>query len=219
MDVANANCLTCHDAHGGLKGSRASLHPQEHKPYGEGKCDSCHVQGGGSDLKKAVPDLCWDCHAKDKEKDFLGKVQHSPVFSGKGCLNCHSPHTSDAKSLLAKSAPELCFNCHDKAMMEKKYKHEAAVKNCFNCHLPHTADQPFMLKDDLKTLCMSCHKKVENTHMHGMFKNPYVDLVTGELVNCISCHNPHSSDNEKLTNGDRHRVLCTRCHKKGSHEL
>jgi predicted CXXCH cytochrome family protein len=49
--------------------------------------------------------------------------------------------------------------------------------------------------------------------------SPYVDAVTGRYIDCVSCHNPHSSDNEKLTIGERRKELCNRCHKRGQHEL
>ena len=219
MDVSQADCLTCHDAHGGLEGTKSSHNAIAHKPYGEGKCNACHQMEAGGTLSKPVPELCWDCHAPAKKKYFEEKVQHKPVYSGKACLNCHSPHTDAAKSMLRKTRPTLCFTCHDKGMMAKEFKHVAAEKDCFNCHLAHSGNEEGLLKTDLKSLCMKCHEKVEKTHMHGMEKSPYVDFVTGEYINCISCHNPHASNNDKLTNGDRRRELCTRCHKKGQHEL
>ena len=52
-----------------------------------------------------------------------------------------------------------------------------------------------------------------------MNKEPYVDAVTGKLINCVSCHNPHSADHERLTHEEERQKLCQRCHKKGQHEL
>jgi predicted CXXCH cytochrome family protein len=148
-----------------------------------------------------------------------GKARHYPAFSGRQCLSCHSPHAGSTKTLLAKTTPELCYDCHGKDMMRKKLKHAAAEMGCNTCHVAHTGGEPKLLNEELVKLCLQCHDKVPKTHMHGMGKSPYVDAVTGKYIDCASCHNPHSSDHEKLTHGDRKRELCTRCHKRGQHEL
>ena len=103
--------------------------------------------------------------------------------------------------------------------MTKTYKHPPAEEGCGTCHAPHSSDNANLLVMDIEKLCLQCHEKVPKTHLHGMGKTPYVDQKTGQYVNCVSCHDPHSSNNEKMTKGDRRRELCARCHKKGQHEL
>jgi predicted CXXCH cytochrome family protein len=165
-----------------------------------------------------VPALCWECH-DGADKAFSGAQRHYPVFAGKQCLNCHSPHRSPAEKMLSRATPALCFDCHDKGMVEKKYQHPPAMENCAICHVAHSGENGKLLNTDLEKLCLQCHAKATETHLHGMGKSPYVDAVTGQLINCVSCHNPHGSDFEKLTHADRKQKLCQRCHKRGQHEL
>jgi predicted CXXCH cytochrome family protein len=103
--------------------------------------------------------------------------------------------------------------------MSGKLKHPPAEEGCTTCHVAHSGDQPKLLNANLEKLCLQCHEKVPKTHLHGMGKSPYVDAVTGQYINCVSCHDPHSSNHEKMTRGDRRKELCARCHKKGQHEL
>jgi predicted CXXCH cytochrome family protein len=218
FDISKANCSSCHDPHGGAKGTRGALGAFRHEPYSAGTCTACHSAEGSSELGKRVSVLCWDCHDEAKT-GFRGEVRHSPVDSGRECQNCHSPHAGATKSLLQRSSPALCFGCHERKMVTKRFKHPPAMEGCDTCHLPHTGTQPKLLLMGQMELCMQCHDKVEKTHLHGMGKSPYVDAVTGAYLNCTSCHDPHSSNYEKLTHGDRRRELCTRCHKKGQHDL
>jgi predicted CXXCH cytochrome family protein len=121
--------------------------------------------------------------------------------------------------MLFKASPDLCFQCHDKQMMAGEFSHPPAEESCATCHVAHSGEQGKLLSQEVEPLCLQCHDKALDTHLHGMGHSPYVDFVTGQFINCVSCHNPHSSGFEQLLHAERRQKLCHRCHKKGQHEL
>ncbi|PIV85670.1 MAG: hypothetical protein COW52_01005, partial [Nitrospirae bacterium CG17_big_fil_post_rev_8_21_14_2_50_50_9] len=135
----------------------------------------------------------------------------------KKCLNCHSPHLGYTKNNLVNPLHTLCFRCHDASIMGNEFKHPPAEQDCITCHKPHSSGNVMLLQDETIPLCQNCHS-VLGKHVHPMAGN-YKDPVTGRMLTCASCHDPHSSDFEKLTRGERTRELCARCHKSGEHEL
>jgi predicted CXXCH cytochrome family protein len=68
-----------------------------HGPYEMGDCKSCHVGSEGPNpgkLRRAAPDLCFDCH-----EEFQAPVKGHPV-SKRTCTACHSPHNARKRKLL-----------------------------------------------------------------------------------------------------------------------
>lgn len=187
-------------------------------------CTSCHMTDNGKahprqkesvTLKKEEPKLCFTCH---KESSFRGKEIHPPVAEGK-CTVCHNPHRSKSENLLPAEQPEFCFTCHDRAKFTKKYIHVVAMGRRCDCHNPHASTHPKLLSAPVNEICKSCHlAKAHGIHVIGSLPNGRIHPIGGvpdpkkpkTIMNCASCHNPHSSDYPKLYTSKR---ICKRCHK------
>jgi len=217
--------IDCQKCHGDLV-SKKVVHPAVQMG-----CPICHI---GIDatvvphkkttkimmgLSSGVPDLCYNCHDKGS---FTGKkIVHPPVTDGE-CTMCHSPHQSDEAHLLRSKMLDLCFQCHDKKEFFHKYVHApVAAGDCMSCHLPHEADIKFLLRDEINKVCLGCHKDVgRKPHVEVYFggKGHPLETKTEVIVSgnkiklsCISCHRPHSSIWEKLSQFEP--PICEKCHK------
>jgi len=109
-----------------------------------------------------------------------------------------------------------CSMCHPD-LAKKKTVHAAVNMGCPTCHtslnaaeMPHkvTGKVAKGLSADQPDLCYGCHDK-------GIFskKNVHAALAMG----CASCHNPHSTDTQKLLVADM-PGLCYNCHDKTKFE-
>jgi predicted CXXCH cytochrome family protein len=106
------------------------------------------------------------------------------------------------------SAAELpCLQCH-KSKKAGKVVHSAVEMGCATCHNePHRNEKPELdLTASVPDLCFQCHDA-------GMFQKKSVHSAVAAGM-CTSCHNPHSSDLEKLLT-DTPPGLCYGCHDKG----
>ena len=210
-------CLDCHPD----KKEGKAVHPAV-----EMGCSSCHTglhQGEkpAPKLASPVPDLCFTCHDKS---GFEKKSVHAPVAGGM-CLSCHNPHASGVPKLLVAAVPDLCFSCHDKKSLAKMTAHvSAAGGQCLTCHNPHGSDGAFVLNQLVEGHCESCHDEATPRHVmlrispgdsHPLKGRPD-PLSKGKDLGCPSCHNPHASDQQRIsTKGLKSPVpLCLRCHKK-----
>lgn len=187
-----------------------SAEPSKHAPFAKGECKKCHTTAGAQDgaLKEDMPNLCYDCH-KDYEKN---SYIHGPVAAG-ACTTCHNPHESENKKLLTSpSINELCYSCHyDKgeSMKSMSTLHPPAVNSCTNCHDPHGENHLYQLKADRKKdICLTCHTEKKEWLENAKFKHGAVDR--GEQ--CVGCHNPHSSNQQKLLQKENSKELCLTCH-------
>ena len=95
--------------------SRLASAKFKHKALNDG-CEKCHDVHGSSQplsLLKPATELCLGCH---EPINTIAKatVSHSPVTTGKGCLNCHTPHAGDSAKLTTATPAVMCLNCHDK---------------------------------------------------------------------------------------------------------
>ena len=150
---------------------------------------------------------CHDGHAADMNKP----VAHAAVKRGDACLSCHQPHSGRTEALLRReSVSETCFACHDRGNFESKVLHEVAT-DCGTCHLPHGAEQAGLLVEAQDALCANCHDAAA-THLHP-YTAPARDPRTDAVLQCSSCHNPHSSEHEQLLTHDKTRDLCVQCHR------
>jgi predicted CXXCH cytochrome family protein len=186
-------------------------------------CETCHqaVEGvkhagqkGSMKLTQDVPGLCIGCHDQAK---FKGKVVHSPVAGGM-CTSCHDPHQTESAKLLISDQPDLCYNCHDKAMFAKKNVHAAVMMGCTSCHSPHVSENAKLLPKAINPLCGACHAaKATGRHVMAIPGKGFHPIGgrpepgnPGKQMSCVSCHEPHSSDFEKLyPSAD----VCGKCHK------
>ncbi|NOY08310.1 MAG: hypothetical protein GXP33_05675 [Spirochaetes bacterium] len=211
-------CFTCHD-------KKVFTEKDKHVPVAEGKCTTCHSPHSSRNahlLLKKPPDLCFTCHDK---KVFTKKDEHVPVAEGK-CTTCHSPHSSKNTYLLLKKPPGLCFTCHGSGILSQKVKHPPAEEGeCLTCHNPHSSDYIMMLKKPLNELCTACHEaEGSGRHVLAEYGTGDIHPVQGKInpaqkdepLTCISCHNPHSSNQQLLfanQQGIPHN-LCLMCHTK-----
>lgn len=105
-----------------------------------------------------------------------------------------------------------CRMCHKK-LLKGKVVHPALHMGCATCHVgidarkaPHkkTNQRVKGLSSEQPDLCYGCHDagayKKKNTH-------------AAIFMGCTSCHNPHSSGNEKLLS-EEPPDLCYNCHDK-----
>jgi len=107
-------------------------------------------------------------------------------------------------------ADKSCIECHKEAV-EKEHIHGPTATSCIACHETNGQKHPqegvagFSLFAEGSELCYSCHTDLEEEHglryKHKPLKNK----------ECTSCHEVHSSDNQKFLLDDTPK-LCFSCH-------
>ncbi|HEX8948645.1 MAG TPA: cytochrome c3 family protein [Dissulfurispiraceae bacterium] len=102
-----------------------------------------------------------------------------------------------------------CLQCHiHKNKAAKKYVHPAYKQGCYSCHTEaHQTGsklRKFLFAQGVD-LCWGCHDKAMFTK-----KVKHPPVAKGM---CLSCHDVHTSDNQKLLL-DPMPTLCFRCHDK-----
>jgi predicted CXXCH cytochrome family protein len=108
-----------------------------------------------------------------------------------------------------------CLVCHKNIEKDKKNIHPALKSGCETCHvavkdLEHPKHNKSMkLLYSLPELCYKCHKEAnfKGKHIHS-------PVMKGT---CMSCHNAHSADFNKLLISDAPE-LCYKCHDKKKFE-
>jgi len=181
---------------------RQVLHP----PFKKG-CDSCHQ--GDSPVSTKV---CLSCHEKVRKDYTLIHSHLTDNASGNACVSCHSPHAGNDRMLLAGTQKQVCGRCHQ----ETYTRHEGKVSRhrkdgeCVNCHSAHGGDAPAMLKGDGNTVCSGCHPT------QGTFSHPVGEKVrdprNGQMMTCVSCHDPKGTDFPYQLKMDGQKELCVQCH-------
>jgi len=181
-------------------------------------------------LSADQPDLCYGCHDKGL---FTKKNVHAAV--GMGCTGCHNAHSAKNAKLLSSEVPDLCFSCHDQSMFSKKTVHPPVAGGmCLSCHNPHSSEDLALLIKKPYDLCLDCHGEVpKKPHAVSGFSSRRHPLgeakVTkkgeekimkdpsrpGKPFYCGSCHDPHSTDVNRLFrfNARSGMGLCRHCHK------
>ena len=97
---------------------------------------------------------------------------------------------------------ETCLTCHPEKE-EGKFVHSAVGMGCENCH--HATSEKCRTKITLVAtggdLCAKCHEARKDPVLHGPYRK-------GE---CLTCHDPHSSDFKAQTR-TAGNSLCLECH-------
>ena len=181
-------CYGCHDE-SKFKGSVL------HAPVAGGMCTSCHDPHQSNQdkiLKEPLPDVCYPCHEKTK---FTKKYVHN-VINVVGCGSCHNPHAANNPSLLPSSVNDLCATCH-----------KAQSTGTHVVALPGKKYHPVKGVTDPSTIKWIKAPDPKNPKREIEVPDPN---VPGKELNCVSCHDPHSSDFRRLYTAQR---LCLKCHK------
>jgi predicted CXXCH cytochrome family protein len=204
--VGSGACAGCHDPHGSGKPGLTS--DFTHAPYEERQCEACHESA--TELVAQGIDLCTSCH-DDHDGDADVAFPHAALTEGDACLSCHQPHAGrNAMFLVRDDVSETCFTCHERTQFEQKV-HHPDIGGCTSCHAPHgSVTKGLLVEDSQSSLCKQCHDPTE-MHQHP-FEAPARDPRTGQPLQCTSCHNPHSSNEEHLLTHEPTRQLCVQCH-------
>ncbi len=196
-------------------------------------CETCHGAGsehaaasgdtkdpGFSTIKR--PDklkageanaICLGCH-KGGEQFYWQHSAHAR--KDVACISCHSIHASKdgghAKLLKAENTPALCLTSHkNNHMAMGKSAHMPVGTNgmgCADCHNPHGSAGPKMIRAlTTNELCQSCHADK---------RGPFLWEHSPVRENCLTCHDAHSSNNDKMLVA-RRPFLCQRCHNPSGH--
>jgi DmsE family decaheme c-type cytochrome len=176
---------------------------------------------------------CVDCHKKEIGQfatTTMGKVinarprtEHEKL----GCESCHGPAKQHAESggeergaLIYYSRKTktpvaernaTCLNCHEKTArtMWAGSTHEARNVACTDCHtvMHSEAEKAELKKATVLATCGNCHK--EKARAMGKYSH----MPLGEWkMECVSCHAPHGSANEKLLVASSVNETCFSCH-------
>ena len=215
--VGESDCTSCHDPHG--SSNRGILWASVHSPLSRRMCSQCHPDAtapNALEAKRPGADLCRGCHNDLFNETFSKNRIHWPVVDQRACGNCHRPHASKVASLLSAPEGELCGNCHQDTVRRQASsldKHEPiADGQCAACHAPHASNTTFLLASSNTTeLCGICHDW-ENHSTHPMGEKVFDQRNRNLVVDCLSCHRTHGTQNEKLTHFEPDRDLCTQCH-------
>ena len=185
-EKGSALCLTCHKNHSfdnwAFSGHNGA----------DVNCSSCHTvhTDFGHSMKKATPQLCYDCHSDVRAAAFM--PSHHPVAEGKlSCEDCHGVHGGPGRLTQDKSGRELCFSCHADKEGPFLYEHEPVRENCLLCHDAKGAVTNNLLKANEAVLCLRCHAGHEDAH-------PRLDSPqqrAAYMTKCTRCHGQiHGSD-------------------------
>ncbi len=147
----------CDDCHAGLTDGKF-----QHKPVGEGGCETCH-KAAGNRLEEARQS-CLACH--ESILDPTARSRHPHVEPG-SCGTCHLPHASDFPHLLPTGSITYCLSCHPDQIGGKSHPVGVGLEDprtggpltCTStCHEPHVSSRKFLVRDFAPlALCEVCH--------------------------------------------------------------
>ncbi len=201
-------CVTCHAD----KAEQIEKAKVQH-PGAAGDCTDCHNPHAGRSPGFPKPDavsVCLGCHTDQAEQGKKLHV-HQPAFE-QGCAICHDPHGNDNEHLLrAKTPNPLCLECHAPDRKPQKLEGEPLV-TIFDgkVKLPEN----YFAKVPVLPL--------EYGLGHPVERHPVSDLVDPKdrthvliALNCLTCHQPHSSAKADLLVKDQanNMEFCHSCHK------
>jgi len=205
---SKALCVTCHEE----QAKKIETAKVQH-PGAQGDCIACHNPHAGKTPGFLQPDpvnACLSCHADQAEQHKKNHL-HQPAFE-QGCATCHEPHGGDNPKLLRASTPNaLCLECHGP---------DARPQVLASEHLVTIFDGKVRLPEDY--FAKVAHLPIKYGIGHPVDKHPISDRMdpmdvtkVNTPLNCLSCHQPHSSAQQGLLVKDQanNLVFCANCHK------
>jgi len=205
---SRALCLSCHED----KAKQIEAAKVQH-PGAQGDCLVCHNPHAGKSPAFMQPDpvkACLACHNNQVEQ-MKKAVLHQPAYV-QGCATCHKPHGSENQHLLrAQSANGLCLECHGPERSPNKLESEHLI-TIFGgkVKLP----QDYMGK--AAVLPLKYGRGHPTTHHPVVDQLDPTDSTKVRLaINCLTCHQPHSSAEPGLLVKDQanNAAFCDSCHK------
>ena len=200
-------CLMCHAD----KEEQIEKAKVQH-PGAMGDCTDCHSPHASKYpyFPKSDPvTICLNCHA-DQAEQAKKAVLHQPAFE-QGCGICHQPHGGDNDHLLrAKTPNALCLECHGPDAQPQKLESDHVV-TIFGgkVKLPENYFGRVIVLP------------IKYGRGHPIDGHPVTDVMdpsnlnkVAKAVNCLSCHQPHSSAKPGMLVKDQENntAFCMTCH-------
>jgi predicted CXXCH cytochrome family protein len=200
-------CVTCHDEQAKKIESAKVQHPGA-----AGDCTDCHNPHGGKSPGFLQPDsvsACLACHS-DQAEQFKKAHLHQPAFE-QGCGTCHDAHGGDNGHLLRASSPsKLCLECHGPDINPQKLEKEHLV-TIFDGKVKLPED--YFRKVPILPIKYGRDHPVERHPVSDVMDPSDVNKVL-KPINCLTCHQPHSSAQPGLLVKDQanNMAFCMSCH-------
>ncbi len=163
-----------------------------------GMCKACHKPHNSENTKLLIsepPELCYNCHDKSK---FNKKNIHKALPTV-GCTTCHSPHASQHQFLLPKPINDTCIVCHKP---QASGRHVTAVVGGYG-------KKYHPVRGAIDPRFPPAYIKVPDPNKPGQMKEVIDPKNPGKEMTCVSCHDAHASDYQKLFYSER---MCENCH-------
>jgi predicted CXXCH cytochrome family protein len=177
-------------------------------------CTTCHDGLPSSFNGDSMKADCATCH----KALAGGAYKHSPVEMNE-CEDCHSWSVEKKAMIVTKGMPDACYDCHEqrRAQVDSSAVPHPVAGDCLTCHSPHSTRNEHILKKDIYALCSSCHPEYTLNHPVGHHPVRFLKIANqgNKEISCVSCHQPHGSQNQSLLNVSGGRMMvCLQCHNK-----